>query len=167
MAPRTTSAVILSTALLLGFTGVADATTGVAGSGSPAAVQYQPEDTGQTPVTPPADTPPAETPPAQTPPVEASAPSVSAPTTTTTPASTPVTTHAVPSKSPAKAPSKSGPGSEPQQGAVPVAAQAATPAPSAATLPFTGFDVVPVALAGLALLCVGLVLRRRTRDVRG
>jgi LPXTG-motif cell wall-anchored protein len=47
---------------------------------------------------------------------------------------------------------------------VPIASVTAAEQP--ATLPFTGFDVVPVAIGGLALLCLGLVVRRRTRDGR-
>jgi hypothetical protein len=163
MAPRTLPAVALSTALLLGFTGVADATTGVAGSGSPAAVQYQPEDTGQTPVTPPADTPPADTPPADTPPTvtQTSAPSVSTPpaTTTTTPTKH---THSAPSSS--KPQSAAAPDAAPATTTVPVAAASAAPADSASSLPFTGFDVVPVAIVGLLLVGLGAVVRMRTRD---
>jgi hypothetical protein len=36
----------------------------------------------------------------------------------------------------------------------------------AATLPFTGFAAIPILIGGIALLTVGLVLRRRTGDER-
>jgi hypothetical protein len=37
---------------------------------------------------------------------------------------------------------------------------------SATTLPFTGFAAIPILIGGIALLTVGLVLRRRTGDER-
>lgn len=40
---------------------------------------------------------------------------------------------------------------------------AAVPAQAGNELPFTGFDAMAVALGGVALLLVGLLLRRRTR----
>ncbi|MCW3008761.1 MAG: hypothetical protein JWP17_3387 [Solirubrobacterales bacterium] len=167
MAPRTTSAVILATALL-GCSGVASATTGVSGSGSPAGVQYQPEQTGQVPVVPPTDTPPppdAPAPAAEAPiATPAAAPSVSPPATVKTPTRHP---HAVPSKVPAATQTPvSGEPAPAAEGPVAVPIASVTAAEQPATLPFTGFDVVPVAIGGLALLCLGLVVRRRTRDGR-
>lgn len=156
MGPRSTSAVIVATLLLLGTSGVAQAADGAAGTGSPAAVQYQPETTGEVPVVPDTSTPP-ETPPATTPPVAvpASAPSVST-TPTTTAASAPDT-----SKPPATA--KRTAQSAPDKAVVVPVAQTTPTEPQAATLPFTGYDVVPVALAGILLLAFGFVVRRRTR----
>jgi Tfp pilus assembly protein FimV len=60
---------------------------------------------------------------------------------------------------------------QPQQPRQEVAAETAAPAPTAAaqpqaeegSLPFTGLQATLVALAGIALLGVGLVLRRTTR----
>jgi hypothetical protein len=37
---------------------------------------------------------------------------------------------------------------------------------SATTLPFTGFAAIPILIGGIALLTIGLVLRRRTGDER-
>src|SRR5690242_17982736 len=81
MRPRTTAAV-LAAGLTLITGGTASATTGAAGSGISGAVQYQPEQTGTVPVTPP-ETPPATetTPPA----VVTSETSVSPPPATTQP----------------------------------------------------------------------------------
>jgi cytoskeletal protein RodZ len=156
MAPRTTSAVLLATALLLGSAGVAGATTGAAGTGSPAAVQYQPETTGQTPVTPPVDTPPADTPPV----VTTTAPSASAPVTPVTPTKH---THEVPSKS---SPTSTTPASTADAVTPAADVQPSAAADSPSSLPFTGFDVLPIALGGLLLLGLGLVVRLRARDGR-
>jgi LPXTG-motif cell wall-anchored protein len=49
--------------------------------------------------------------------------------------------------------------------AAPSAAQQPAPATTASAgseLPRTGFDVIPLALAGLALVAAGLLLRRRS-----
>ena len=45
-------------------------------------------------------------------------------------------------------------------------AEAGTDTPSGSQLPFTGFAAVPILLGGLALLTIGLALRRRSSNER-
>ncbi len=159
MRPRTSAAVMAAGLTLMGG-GTAAAATGAADSGVASAAQYQPENTGTVPVTPPTSTTPSETPPATTTPSEtpptttANAPSESP--ASTTPTETPSrTTHAVPSEST--------PPTTPPVAAT--TAQAPVAETSASSLPFTGYDIVPVAIGGLALLAMaGLLYRRGRRD---
>jgi LPXTG-motif cell wall-anchored protein len=53
-----------------------------------------------------------------------------------------------------------------QQSAQQSASSSQQAAPSAAQLPRTGFDVIPVALVGVALVAAGLLLRRRAAHDR-
>lgn len=164
MRPRTTAAVLAAGLTLLGG-GTASAATGAAGSGIAADVQYQPENTGTVPVTPP----PAETP-AETP-IATSAESAAPPETTTPPVVTTTTSSSTPAQEPQEHGDKATP-KEPSQSPATAPAAAATPkatpvVESSSSLPFTGFDLVPVAIAGLALLALGAAMRRHGRRGQG
>jgi hypothetical protein len=159
MRARTFAAALTAALMFLGG-GTAAATTGAAGSGIAAAVQYQPEDTGTVPVTPPAETPRAQTPPAVT--AESTAP----PVTTTTPATT-ATTPTEPRPKPREDKPQTPSTPEGTPTTVSVAQETpATPVAESSSLPFTGFDLVPIAIAGLALLALGAALRHHARRDR-
>jgi hypothetical protein len=154
------SAAVVAAGLSLICAGPAAATEGAAGSGIAAAVQYQPEDTGSVPVTPPVTT---TTPSTSTTPTEASVtpPPVTTATTPATPSQAPSTPAPTKHTTPHAAPSA--PANEPV-----AQTPAATPVEQAgpSTLPFTGYDLIPVALIGLALLAMGALLRRHSRSGR-
>lgn len=149
------------TALAVGLTlitgGTATATTGAAGSGVSGAVQYQPEDSGSVPLAPP-----------ETPPVTETTPP---PTTTTTEASvTPPATTPTEPKQPAQTPkqhTRETTSSTPTATTPTAAATTPVVQSSGDSLPFTGYDVVPVALLGLALLALGAGIVHRSRRSKG
>ena len=64
------------------------------------------------------------------------------------------------------APEENGGGTAPNQAADTQPARQVEAGANNSQLPFTGFAAIPVLLGGIALLSIGLVLRRRTGDER-
>jgi LPXTG-motif cell wall-anchored protein len=131
------------------------------------------------PPTPPKPTPPKPTPPKPTPPA-----ATEPPPTTTPPTTTPPTTTPPPTTEPT--PTTTSPGPTPAGTSSPTATSAPTPSPTGTpavsptvqgtklvqggTLPRTGTSVVPLALLGFVLVCLGglaVVLSARSREPRG
>jgi protein TonB len=110
-----------------------------------------------------------ETPP-EAPPQTITETSVTPPAPETPPTNTvPSTQPPAPEQTPKPGQEKSTP-STPQQtpAAHPVAQTTPVQTPtSASSLPFTGYDIVPVAIGGLALLALGAVLHRKGRRSQG
>jgi hypothetical protein len=151
MLTRGTALAATTLAIALGLPSLALADTGVSVTSNAAGSQYQPGDTGSVPVTPPTD---------QTPPPPAASPSTAPPVTTATAPPTPTPATEV-------IPPVTAKGGRPEPKTTPIADVTPTPpATTASTLPYTGLDVIPIALAGLAVLGLGLALRFQTRDRR-
>jgi hypothetical protein len=152
MKSRMAITMMLVVGALLSMSGVGLAVSGSSGSGAAATAQYQTETTTNPQTIVPATT---TTPPTST---MFSTPSESSPTVNeSTPTSTPAS---APSKSSAPA-SANAPASAPS--AEPAQQVAATTAGSGSTLPFTGYNAIPILVGGLGLLALGLVMRRQTR----
>lgn len=149
MKTRIASITMVTAILAFGLPSVALSSTGDSSSANAAGTQYQPETTGTVPVVPPEEQPPA---PPDEPLVETSVPSaIPAP---------PVEAEATVETPTAKAT----PSNETVADVAPAPVAEAQTAEG--SLPFTGYDALPVAIIGLALLALGFGLRHQTRHRR-
>ncbi len=161
MTARLASITTIAIALVLGATSVATATTGPVASGNAAGVQYQPEETGIVPLLPPEQPPPAQ-PPAEPVTAASSEPTPPAPEPEPIPAAEPSSEKPEQPEQPA---AKAETTTKPVAETSPVAQAAAVP--QEGHLPLTGYNALPVAIGGLALLGLGLALRLQTRRQNG